>query len=80
MANVSHAILGAAIAAVSIASPALAAHKVKSISAHHNQYVRQSSQGSGVHAFASVPRADNPDTGRPYAADDRTTPFSGGGN
>jgi hypothetical protein len=61
MANVSKVILGAAIAAVSIASPALAAHKGKSTSAHQNGYVTQSGQGSGVRAFASVPRSvDDP--------------------
>jgi hypothetical protein len=61
MANVSKMILGAAIAAVSIASPAMAAHKGKPISAHQNGYVRQSGQGSGVRAFASVPRSvDDP--------------------
>jgi hypothetical protein len=61
MANVSKVILGAAIAAVSIASPALAAPKGKSTSAHQNGYVTQSSQGSGVRAFASVPRSgDDP--------------------
>jgi opacity protein-like surface antigen len=59
MANVSKVILGAAIAAVSLASPALAAHKAKPI--HQNGYVTQSSQGSGVRAFASVPRSvDDP--------------------
>jgi hypothetical protein len=52
--------LAAAIAAVS-ASPALAAHKGKPISAHQNGYITQSSQGSGARAFASVPRsADDP--------------------
>jgi len=61
MANVSKLILGTAIAAVSIASPALAAHKSKPISAHQNGYVTQSSQGSGARAFASVPRSvDDP--------------------
>jgi hypothetical protein len=61
MANVSKVILGVVIAAVSIASPALAAHKGKPTSAHQNGYVTQSSQGSGVRAFASVPRsADDP--------------------
>jgi hypothetical protein len=77
MANVSKVILAAVIAAVSIASPALAAHKSKPT--HQNGYVAQSRQGSGVRAFASVPRLTNPDTGRPYPAGDRTTPFSGGG-
>ena len=61
MANVSKLMLGAAIAAVSIASPALAAHKGKPISAHQNGYVAQSNQGSGARAFASVPRSvDDP--------------------
>ena len=61
MANVSKVILGAAIAAVSIASPALAAPKGKSTSAHQNGHVTQSNQGSGVRAFASVPRSvDDP--------------------
>jgi hypothetical protein len=61
MANVSKVMLGAAIAAVSIASPALAAHNGKPISAHQNGYVTQSSQGSGARAFASVPRSvDDP--------------------
>jgi len=61
MANVSKVILGAAIAAVTIASPALAAHKGKPISAHQNGYVTQRSQESGVRAFASVPRSvDDP--------------------
>ena len=39
MANVSKLIFGAVIAAASIASPALAAHKGKPISAHRNEYV-----------------------------------------
>jgi opacity protein-like surface antigen len=61
MANVSKLMLAAAIAAVSIASPALAAHKGKPISAHQNGYVAQSNQGSGARAFASVPRSvDDP--------------------
>ena len=46
MTNVSKVIPGAAIAAVSIATPALAAHKGKPISAHQNGYVTRSSQGS----------------------------------
>jgi hypothetical protein len=72
MANVSKVILGVAVAAVSIASPALAAHKSKPISAHHNGYVTQ----SGVRAFASVP-IDDP-AGRPYPAVDRNVPLYGG--
>jgi len=67
MANISKVIAGAAIAAVSIASPALAAHKGKSISAHQNGYVARSNQGSGVRAFASVPQSWAGDAaGRPY--------------
>jgi hypothetical protein len=66
MANVSKLILGVAIAAVSIASPALAAHKSK------HGYVTQ----SGVRAFASVP-IDDP-AGRPYPAVDRNVPLYGG--
>jgi hypothetical protein len=77
MTNISKALLGAAIAAVSIATPALAAHKGKPNSAHQNRYVARSSQGSGVHAFALVPRSVNDPAGQPYF--DRTTPFSGGG-
>jgi hypothetical protein len=53
MANVSKLIFGAAIAAVSIASPALAAHKGKPISAYQNGYVTRS-QGRGVYNFAPV--------------------------
>jgi hypothetical protein len=48
MANVSKLIFGAAIAAASIASPALAAHRGKPISAYQNGYVPRS-QGSGVY-------------------------------
>jgi hypothetical protein len=43
MATASKLMLGAVIAAVSIASPALAAHKSKPISAHQNGYLTQSS-------------------------------------
>ena len=48
MANVSKLIFGSAIAAASIVSPALAAHKGKQISAHQNGYVTRNSQRSGV--------------------------------
>jgi hypothetical protein len=54
MAKVSKLIFGAAIAAVSTASPALAAHTEKSISAHHNGYVTRSRPGSGVYNFVPV--------------------------
>ena len=76
MANVSNVILAAAITAASIATPALAAHKGKPISAHRNGYVARSGQGSAFHAFASAPRSVDDPAGRPY---DRTTPFSAGG-
>ena len=51
MANVTKLIFGAAIAAASIATSALAAHKGKPISAHHIGYVTRSSQGRGVYNF-----------------------------
>ena len=51
MANVSKLIFGAAIAAASIATPALAAHNGKPAHHHHVGYVT-SSQGSGVYNFA----------------------------
>jgi hypothetical protein len=54
MANVSKLFFGAAIAAVSIATPALAAHEGRPISAHHDGYVTRSSQGRGVYNFAPV--------------------------
>ena len=54
MTNVSKVILGAAIAAASIATPALAAHKGEPISAHQNGYVTRSSQRMGVYNFAPV--------------------------
>jgi len=55
MANVSKLIFAAAIAAASIASPALASHKGKPISAHHNGYVTRSSQRGGVYNCVPVP-------------------------
>jgi hypothetical protein len=75
MANISKVIAGAAIAAVSIASPALAAHKGKPISAHQNGYLTQSSHRSGSRAFASVP-VDA--AGRPYPAVDPNVPLFDG--
>jgi hypothetical protein len=71
MANVSKLILGAAIAAASIASPALAAHKGKPISAHHNGahhngYVTRSSQGSGVYNFVPARGLSPSCPGLPY--------------
>ena len=69
-ANVSKLIFGAAIAAASIATPALAAYKSKPISAHQNGYVTPSSPRSGVYDFVSPPRdprswVGDP-AGRPY--------------
>src|SRR5690349_25177260 len=63
MATASKLILGAVIAAVSIASPALAQSK----------HLRTSSHRSGSHAFASFP-VDDP-AGRPYPAVDRNVPL-----
>jgi len=65
MANVSVLIFGAAIAAASIGTPALAAHKSTPISAHQNGYVRRSSQGSGVYNINSPPSVYDPGA-RPY--------------
>src|SRR5580693_893394 len=53
MANLSKLIFGAAIAAVTITTPAFAVHHSKPMSAHHNGYGTRSSQGSGVY---SVPQ------------------------
>ena len=75
MANVSKLIFGVAIAAaVSLASPASAAHRGKQIFAHQNGYVTRSNQGSGVYNFAPVPTSPPRDprtwvgdpAGRPY--------------
>jgi len=68
MATVSKLILGAAIAAVSIASPALAQSASQSdppISAHHSKYLKKSSQRNGSDAFASEPRGADPGA-KPY--------------
>ena len=51
MANVSKLIFGVAIATVTIATPALATHRGKPISAYQNGYVTRSSQGRGVYNF-----------------------------
>ena len=63
MANITKVILVAAIAAVSIASPALAqyASQKEAISARHSGRVRISSHQSALRAFASGPRSiDDP--------------------
>jgi hypothetical protein len=73
MTTVSKLMLGAVIAAVSIASPALAQYAAQSDSAHHSKYLRKSAHRSGLHAFAVVP-VDDP-AGRPYPAVDRNVPL-----
>jgi hypothetical protein len=58
MTNVSKLMLGAAIAALGIASPALAqsaSQSDPSISAHHSKYLKKSSHRNGSDAFASEP-------------------------
>jgi hypothetical protein len=85
MANVAKLIFGAAIAAVSIASPALAAHKGKPISA--NGYVARSSQGRGVYNFVPAsPPTENLRDPRTWVGDPASRPYvyvpgmaSGGG-
>jgi len=62
MANASKLDFCIAIAAVSIASPALAAHKSNPNAAYHNGYVTRSSQRNGV--YNSVPTPSCP--GLPY--------------
>ena len=56
MANVSKLIWAAAITVASITTPAFAAHKGKTISAHHHHigYVTRSSRGSGIYDFAPI--------------------------
>jgi hypothetical protein len=49
MSTVSKLIFGAAVAAASIATPALAVHKGKPISAYQNRYVTPSQRSSGAH-------------------------------
>jgi hypothetical protein len=80
MANVSKLILGAAVAAVSIGSPALAQYASQSdpsISVHHSKHLRISSHQSGSRAFASVPPVYDPG-GRQYPAVDRQVPLFDG--
>jgi hypothetical protein len=76
MANVSKLIFGAAIAAVTIATPALAAHKGKPISAHHIGYVTRSSQGSGLYNFVPVLSPSCP--GLPYCDPGSGISYPGG--
>ena len=77
MANVSKLIFGAAIAAASMASPALAAHGGKPTSAYQNGYVTRS-QGRGVYNF--VPAAPSVyGSGRLVQEARRGDLFEGGG-
>ena len=76
MANVSKLIFGAAIAAASIASPALAAHKGKPVSAHQNGYVTRSSQGRGLYNFVPVASPSCP--GLPYCDPSSGISYPGG--
>ena len=60
MANIAKLIFGVAIAAASMASPALAAHRGKPISAYQNGYVTRGSQGRGVYNFVPAsPSTEN---------------------
>ncbi|MFZ0990150.1 MAG: hypothetical protein WAN27_20765 [Xanthobacteraceae bacterium] len=65
MTTVSKLMLGAVIAAVSIASPALAQYAAQSDSAHHSKYLKKNSQRTGADAFASEPRGADPGA-KPY--------------
>jgi hypothetical protein len=76
MANASKLIFGAAIAAVSIATPALAAHKGNPISIHHNGYGTRSSQGRGLYNFLPGPSPSCP--GLPYCDPSSGISYPGG--
>jgi hypothetical protein len=80
MANVSKLILGAAVSAVSIASPALAQYASQSdpsISVHHSKHLGINSHHSGSRAFASVPPVYDAG-GRRYPAVDPQVPLFDG--
>jgi hypothetical protein len=82
MATVSKLIFGAAIAAVSIATPALAQHASQSdppISAHHRQHLRVSSPPSDSPAFTSPPRDPRSWVGDPASRPYHYDPEWGGG-
>ena len=77
MATVSKMMLGAVIAAVSIASPAFAQYASRSdpsISVQHSKYVKKSSHRNGYDAFGTVPAVYDP-AGQPYPAVDRNVPL-----
>jgi hypothetical protein len=73
MANISKLILGAAIAAASIATPALSAQRGKPVSVYQNGYVTRSSQRSGIYNLAPLPPANDPGA-RPYHYDPINAP------
>jgi hypothetical protein len=82
MTTVSKQIFGAAIAAVSIATPALAQHASQSdalISAHHRQHLRVSSPPSDTPAFTSPPRDPRSWVGDPASRPYHYDPGWGGG-
>jgi hypothetical protein len=69
MTNVSKLMLGAAIVALSIASPALAqsaSQSDPSISTHHSKHLKKSSHRNGSDAFASEPRGGADLVAKPY--------------
>jgi len=69
MTNVSKLMLGAAIAALSIASPALAqsaSQSDPSIPVHHSKHLKKSSHRNGSDAFASEPRGGADLGAKPY--------------
>jgi hypothetical protein len=76
MANVTKLICGAAIAATSIATPALAAHKGRPISAHHYGYVTRSNQGRGVYNLVPAsPPTENVRDPRTWVGDPASRPY-----
>jgi hypothetical protein len=82
MATVSKLIFGVAIAAVSVATPALAQHASQSdplISAHHRQHLRVSSPPSDSPAFTSPPRDPRSWVGDPASRPYHYDPEWGGG-
>jgi hypothetical protein len=72
--NVSKLIFGAAIAAASIATPALAADKGKPIYAHQDGYVTRGTEGSRVYNFVPTPSCP----GLPYCDPDTGISYPGG--
>lgn len=77
MATVSKMMLGAVIAAVSIASPAFAQYASRSdpsISVQHSKYVKKGSHRNGYDAFGTVPAVYDP-ARQPYPAVDRNVPL-----